>query len=335
MLLLLLLLSLPQPRDTRSTAAAEVLVVAAAGELAVGGGRAGLLVLLAAAGPPHRRWPVHVDPRQERHLDVVARHHRCPPPTFVRSMHETETLRLQHACTHDVDIVRPSILIGGGRGGEEADAAIPAAQLLQRRGGTTARRRLVGCTTGDTEAEPKPEAHRRHHAPRPYLAVGSVLTNPSTARTISPSTTTAMKNPKKGSGEPEPEKRVRVRSHARSMRRSLEEPEMDAEGQCLLVEVYPHPITEGDARVVEDERRSMYSAERDAEGGARPGQRGKAEVGLVDGGRQAGSRGAGRCRRGRRVAEQHRHHRSAHRRPPSLKKRREKRRRKRKKKMCI
>jgi hypothetical protein len=110
---------------------------------------------------------------------------------------------------------------------------------------------------------------------------------------------------------------------------------MDAEGQCLLVEVYPHPITEGDARVVEDERRSMYSAERDAEGGARPGQRGKAEVGLVDGGRQAGSRGAGRCRRGRRVAEQHRHHRSAHRRPPSLKKRREKRRRKRKKKMCI
>uniref|UniRef100_A0A0E0ELL4 Uncharacterized protein n=1 Tax=Oryza meridionalis TaxID=40149 RepID=A0A0E0ELL4_9ORYZ len=179
-------------------------------------------------------------------------------------MHETETLRLQHACTHDVDIVRPSILIGGGRGGEEAGAAIPAAQLLQRRGGTTARRRLVGCTTSDTEAEPKPEAHRRHHAPRPYLAVGGVLINPSTARTISPSTMTAMKNPKEGSGEPEPEKRAGVRSHARSMRRSLEEPEMDAEGQCLLY--IPTPITEGNARVVEDERRSMYSAEREAEG---------------------------------------------------------------------
>uniref|UniRef100_A0A0D3GDR8 Uncharacterized protein n=1 Tax=Oryza barthii TaxID=65489 RepID=A0A0D3GDR8_9ORYZ len=69
-------------------------------------------------------------------------------------MHETETPRLQHACTHDVDIVRPSIRTGGGRGGEEASAAVPSAQLLRLRGSTTARRRLVGCTQRKARVNP-------------------------------------------------------------------------------------------------------------------------------------------------------------------------------------
>jgi hypothetical protein len=90
----------------------------------------------------------------------VAHHHRRPPPTFVRSMHKTNTPRMQHACTHNADVVCPSILTGGERGGEGATTAVLAAQLLWLRGGTTARRRLIGYTQRKAQANPRPGSVR-------------------------------------------------------------------------------------------------------------------------------------------------------------------------------